>query len=169
MTFEMRVRRLSPICWLALIAAALFGGGCQKQVSDRKIEVVTLAQAADLHERSTGKDSDVLFIDARRAPLFAGGSIQGAINMRPDDVDLRIGTDPKLTAKEALVVFGEDPSSAVARAMCKRLIQAGYNSMFKSRVKFYPGGYAEWLATGLPVTEPAPVEEPASDPVTPAP
>lgn len=169
MTFERRVRRLSPVCWLVVVAAALLGGGCQKQVSDRKIEVVTLAEAAELHERSVGKDSDVLFIDARRAPLFAAGSIQGAVNMRPDDVDLRVGTDPKLTAKEALVVFGEDPSSAVARAMCKRLIQAGYNSMFKSRVKFYPGGYSEWLATGLPVTEPAPVEEPAADPVTPAP
>lgn len=162
----MRVRRVfgrgtwslgrSPWPLLALLATFLpaLGGCLHNQVSDRKIDVITLEEAVNYHARSVKADGDVAFIDARRTAIFAEGSIQGAINLRPDDVDLRIGTDPKLTSKEALVVYGQDPSSAVARAMCKRLIQAGYNSMFKSRVKFFPGGYDEWLATGLPVTLP---------------
>lgn len=176
---------LLPIFPILTAALALFSAllltGCQRgQVSDRRIEVITLAQAVDYHERSVGPDAEVLFIDARRTPIFEQGHIKGAANLRPDDVDLRMGTDPELNAKDALVVYGQDPSSAVARAMSKRLIQAGYNSLLKSRVKFYPGGYSEWLQTGLPVDlppdqpeppqpEPSQPEPPQPEPTEPAP
>jgi len=148
---------MSPRIWVVLgvVLAGLHLGGCQRQVSDKRIQIVTLAEAVKLHEKSKGADAEAVFIDARRSSIFEQGTIEGAINLRPNDVDLRARLDPNLESKEALVVFGQNPSSGVARAMVKRLLQAGYNSMFKSRVKFYPGGYDEWLATGLPVTEPA--------------
>jgi rhodanese-related sulfurtransferase len=129
-------------------------GGCQRQISDARIEVITLAEAVEFFEQSKGPGASAMFLDARRDSIFALGTIEGARQLRPDDVDLRADPDPKLEAKDALVVFGQDPSSAVARAMSKRLLQAGYNSMLKARVKFYPGGYDEWLATGLPVETP---------------
>jgi rhodanese-related sulfurtransferase len=132
----------------------LLGGltGCaRKDVSDSRIDVITLSEALAYHERAGRADSEVLFIDARRSVIYDEGHIRGAVNLRPNDVDLRAGTDPKLEAKEALVVYGQDPGSAVARAMSKRLIEAGYNTMMRRRVKFYAGGFNEWQATGLPV------------------
>ena len=134
---------------------ALFGTGCQRgKISDKKIDVITLAEAVEYHEESLAREPKAVFIDARRASIVAGGWIQGARNLRPDDVDPRMGRDPELEGMDALIVYGQDPSSAVARAMAKRLIETGYNSLLKQRVKFYPGGYDEWLATGLPVERP---------------
>lgn len=148
-----------------LLAAVLVAGltGCTgKDVSDRRIDVITLAEALDYHARTKGSDPDVLFVDARRSVLYGQGHIAGAENLRPNDVDLRAGVDPRLESKDALVVYGQDPSSAVARAMAKRLIEAGYNTILKRRVKFYPGGFNEWEATGLPV-EVVETPEPAGD------
>ena len=150
--------------WGGLPLAALFvgilaiGSGCQKQISDARIDVISLEEAVEYFESSRSAEPTAAFLDARRDSIFAQGTIAGAWQLRPDDVDLRAGLDPRLESKDALVVFGQNPSSAVARAMCKRLLQAGYNSMLTSRVKFYPGGYDEWLATGLPIETPAPTD-----------
>lgn len=148
-----KVRRSTQLIAFGLLFAVWMGGmtGCSRQVSDRRIDVVNLAEALGYHERAMRADPDVLFVDARRSVIFEDGTIRGAVNMRPNDVDLRAGTDPRLEAMDALVVFGQDPSSAVARAMAKRLIEAGYNTMLRRRVKFYAGGYNEWVATGLPI------------------
>lgn len=141
---------------------ALAVGGCQRQqVSDRRIDIITLADALEYHRRSELPDPEVLFIDARRTAIASEGTIRGAVNLRPDDIDLRTGADPRLEEKDVLIIFGQDPSSAVARAMAKRLIEAGYNTMLRRRVKFYAGGYNEWLETGLPIDEPAPASSPS--------
>ncbi len=148
---------------LAALLGVLLAGltGCNRhQVSDRRIEIVSLADALAYHERSLKPDPEVLFIDARRSVLYEQGHIRGAWNLRPNDVDLRAGADPRLESKDALVVYGQDPSSAVARAMAKRLIEAGYNTLLRQRVKFYAGGYDEWLATGLPVDDAETPDEP---------
>jgi rhodanese-related sulfurtransferase len=149
------------LLWLGVMALVCGLGGCARDVSDSRIDVITLAEALQYHERAGRANPEVLFIDARRSVIFDEGHIRGAVNLRPNDVDLRAGTDPKLEAKEALVVYGQDPGSAVARAMSKRLIEAGYNTMLRRRVKFYAGGFNEWQATGLPVdrVEQAPSEE----------
>ena len=110
--------------FVACLLLSVGGFGCQRHVSDKKIQVVTLAEAVELHERSKGAEPEALFIDARRASIYQEGTIEGAINLRPNDVDLRARPDPAREAKEALVVVGQDPSSGVARAMVKRLLQA---------------------------------------------
>jgi rhodanese-related sulfurtransferase len=154
--------RPRPLAWLffctlgCTLAPGLLGGCQRQQVSDRRIDVITLSQALEYHRRSEKPDPEVLFIDARRRAIASQGSIRGAVNLRPDDIDLRTGPDPRLESKEALIIYGQDPSSAVARAMSKRLIEAGYNTMLRRRVKFYAGGYNEWLESGLPIDEPAP-------------
>lgn len=149
---------------LVVLLATWMGGGltgcARREVSDRRIDVITLTEALAYHERTKGADAEVLFIDARRSVLFEQGHIRGAANLRPNDIDLRAGVDPRLEAKEALVVYGEDPSSAVARAMTKRLIEAGYNTILRRRVKFYAGGFSEWESTGLPVDR---IEPPSED------
>lgn len=163
---KQQVGRATPqtagrVFFWTLCLAAILGplGACQRQnVSDRRIDVITLADALEYHRRSERPDPEVLFIDARRSAIASQGSIRGSLNLRPDDIDLRTGPDPRLEEKEALIVYGQDPSSAVARAMAKRLIEAGYNTMLRRRVKFYAGGYNEWLETGLPIDEPAAVE-----------
>ncbi len=164
-TFPQPARPASAWVTLALFGCLwIFGGlggvGCaRKDVSDRRIDVISLSEALAYHERARGTDSEVLFIDARRSVIYDEGHIRGAVNLRPNDVDLRAGADPRLESREALVVYGQDPGSAVARAMSKRLIEAGYNTMLRRRVKFYAGGFNEWQATGLPVDR----NEPADD------
>ncbi len=149
---------------LGVLLAAWIGGGltgcARREVSDRRIDVITLTEALAFHERAKGADAEVLFIDARRSVIFEQGHIRGAVNLRPNDIDLRAGLDPRMEARQALVVYGEDPSSAVARAMTKRLIEAGYNTILRRRVKFYAGGFKEWESTGLPVDR---IERPAED------
>lgn len=151
--------------WTLTLAACLPATGlvgCTgSKVNDRRIDVITLAQALDYHARTGGPNAEVLFVDARRSVLYDAGHIRGAENLRPNDIDLRAGTDPRLEAKDALIVYGQDPSSGVARAMAKRLIEAGYNTMLRRRVKFFPGGFNEWQATGLPVEETGPAPDAA--------
>jgi rhodanese-related sulfurtransferase len=164
---RVRVRHSTHPIWFRLgviLLAAWIGGGLtgcsRREVSDRRIDVISLSEALAFHERTRGPDAEVLFIDARRSVIFDEGHIRGAVNLRPNDVDLRAGPDPRLESKQALVVYGEDPSSAVARAMSKRLIEAGYNTILRRRVKFYAGGFKEWVSSGLPVDRTEPTPEP---------
>lgn len=149
---------------LGCLVAVGLTGCTNGKVSDSRIDIITLAEALDYHARTGGSDPEVLFVDARRSVLYDQGHIDRAVNLRPNDIDLRAGSDPRLESKDAIVVYGQDPSSAVARAMAKRLIEAGYNTMLRRRVKFFAGGFNEWEATGLPVgaVEPA-TESTAAD------
>lgn len=135
---------------LTLLLASPLAACNRGQVSDSRIDIISLSEAMAYHERSLRTDPEVLFIDPRRSVIYDTGHIRGAANLRPNDIDLRAGLDPRLESKQALIIYGDDPSSPVARAMAKRLIEAGYNTLLRRRVKFFAGGFSEWQATGLP-------------------
>ena len=82
-------------------------------------------------------------IDQRPAARFAAGHLPGAMNINLPAVPTDAKPDRKLKQFEVLVVYGEDPSSASAKAMTKRLISIGY-----SDVRFMAGGLEEWRARG---------------------
>ncbi len=139
---------------LGLLAMSIALGGCNSgsSISDKKIEYIDLNRAVSLYEEQLdGNNADALFLDIRRPERFAEGHIPGARNFRARDIDTRYGTDPSLEKYDNLIVYGENAGSAGARAMSKRLLQAGYNSMLKKRIKLYLGGWDEWYATGLDI------------------
>ncbi len=142
-------RASTPVLLAAVLAVCqVFGVGCSKEVSDRDIKTIALADAARLHARSQSEPLEALFIDPRSKAMFDASRIAGArhLQLTADDIDR--GTDPAINRYETLVVYGNDPGSAIARAMAKRMMAIGYS---KKKVKLMPEGLSAWDRAGLPV------------------
>jgi len=148
------------------VLAAMLLTGCSGSgsVSDKKIDYIDLNQAVDYFEQQTKEKNKALFLDVRKPERFAEGHLPGARNLRGTDINLAYGLDPTLEKYDNLIVYGENAGSAGARAMAKRLIQAGYNTMLKKRVKLFLGGWVEWDTTGLDIeTSELPPEPPMNE------
>lgn len=143
-----RTTRLLMILCGVVLAGAL--GGCRGGVSDKKIDFIDLNRTMELYDEGLGDDEAVLFIDVRNKKRFDAGHIKGARNIRVNEIDLRYDADPELLKYDNLVIYGENPGSASARAMAKRMIQGGYNTILKARVRLYLGGWVVWESSGLP-------------------
>lgn len=130
-----------------LIAATLLLSACNKNISDKSVDILDVQKMARIH----AKDSrDVLIIDTRTAEVFAAGHIPGARNIRLPEVrdDDR---DPALDRFKQIIVYGQNPGSASAMAMAKRLLTAGYSDV----VLFQPG-FDAWKSSGMAVTPASP-------------
>ncbi|GJM18899.1 MAG: hypothetical protein DHS20C14_11120 [Phycisphaeraceae bacterium] len=117
-------------------------------MSDRDIRTIPLADAAKLHARSVTEPTVALFVDPRSPASYAKGHIPGARNLVLSAADQDRGTDPSINRYETLVVYGDHPGSAGAKAMAKRLMTAGYS---KKKVKLLGEGLSAWESAGLPV------------------
>jgi len=129
----------------ALVVLGL--GGCGGGTSDKDISggvVLTLADVRQAIERRDGGEPDhALLIDPRAPKYFAAGHLPGAVNLRMPEVR---EDDPKTAELERysqLIVYGENPGTAVAKGMFKRLMAADYGG-----VKFFAGGLDEWTKSG---------------------
>jgi rhodanese-related sulfurtransferase len=137
--------------WTILAGLTLLTlSGCRGNVSDKKIDFIDLNRAMELFDEGQENSKAVLFIDVRKAERYNAGHIKGARNIRVNEIDLRYDADPELLKYDNLVVYGENPGSASARAMAKRMIEAGYNTVLKTRVRAFLGGWVVWDSTGLP-------------------
>ncbi len=143
------------IARIALLALAGCAGlaGCETSTSDKDIRNISVSELRDLARRAdAGQKNLYLLIDPRSSAAFAAGRIPGAINMQLPQVDPRRGVDPALDRYENLVVYGNNPASAPARGMTKRLLSVGYDG-----VRLLAGGLEEWESLGYPVDrDPAP-------------
>lgn len=81
-------------------------------------------------------------MDVRDPESYALGHIPGAKNIRLQDVSAT-KKSPNFDSYRAIVVYGEDPGSARAIAMTKRLLGVGYDDVF-----LLEGGFAGWRAGG---------------------
>ena len=127
--------------------AMLVGGaaGCQTKTSDQDIRPIGLAQTRAMLADSGQRR--VILLDPRAPSDFAGGHIPGARNVRLSELsgpDKRLRAD--LAAAKVIVVYGDDPGSAVARATAKRLLALGADE-----VVWFDGGIAAWEAAGYRV------------------
>lgn len=96
-----------------------------------------------MDRRDRGEADALLLIDPRSERRFAEAHIPGARNIRLPQVDPARDRDPGIERFRAIVVYGDDPASASARAMTKRLLAAGYRG-----VRLYAGGIKEWIGRG---------------------
>jgi len=114
-------------------------------VSDKNIENMTGVELRRMvDDLKKNRDSaDLLLIDPRNPRDYAAERIPGAQNLRLSDVPPDARVVPSIDRFGTIVVYGNDPASASAKAMTKRLITVGYSS-----VRFFPGGLEEWKSLG---------------------
>lgn len=142
--------RRRPLLLLALSTALLVG--CDKNITDNDIEFIDISELRVLVDSSTPGSRSLLLIDPRSEASFTAQRLPGAVNIQLPQIDPEGDEDPALQPYANLVVYGENPSSAPARAMTKRLLSAGFDD-----VRMYAGGVEEWAAANFP-TESGPTE-----------
>lgn len=117
------------------------GVGCQNKVSDRDLSTIELAEVRRLHGATNSR-----FVDPRAPEEFSKSHIAGALNLQVVQVtELKTDMEPSVARAKTVVVYGNNPGSAVARVVAKRLMAAGHKG-----VRLYLGGLDEWRANGLP-------------------
>jgi len=149
--------QLALRCSLALFLPIIWSmTGClgQRRVSDRDVQFIERQTLIEQIEkaRSEPDKQHLLLIDPRLPSEYEEGHLPGARNVRLLDIDLERGRDPRFTGYDAIVVYGDHPSSAPAIGMAKRLMRLKYKN-----VRVYEGGVADWQAQGRQlVTGPQP-------------
>lgn len=135
---------IRAIPYLLAASSLLAVPGCSKSVSDRAITNIAIADASRMVEAGS---SGTVFVDARSASEHAERRIPGAIHIDIRDFDPEAPPASLRRARE-IVVYGNDPGSATAIALTKRLLRADFK-----RVYFMRDGLNGWVARSLP-TEP---------------
>jgi rhodanese-related sulfurtransferase len=127
-------------------AAAL--SACTRTVSEVDLQKaeISLAEVRAVVD-SAPRDRRDLLIDPRPVEDYEKGRIPGARRLDLSAVSGIDGqTDPHLKRYRSLIVYGNDPATASARAMAKKLMATGY-----ARVRYFVGGLGEWTRAGYPV------------------
>ncbi len=137
----MRTATLQALLVLACLALA----SCAKNISDKNVDLIDVQQMAKIHSREA---KDVLIIDARSPDAFAAGHIPGARNIRLPQIREN-DRDPALERYKRIVIYGQNPGSAPAMALAKRMLAAGYSDV----VLFKPG-FDAWKSSGMSVEPP---------------
>src|SRR5689334_21329672 len=119
--------RSSPFLMLAAAVSVTGLTGCERETRDTDIKQVTVGEVKTLWDKqqATGRSTMVL-LDPRPAKVFAAAHIKHARNVTLPQIDPKGDRDPELERFENIVVYGDDPGSATARGMTKRLLAVGY-------------------------------------------
>jgi len=132
---------------LAAVLAVLPATGCSK-LDDRRLEeeklVVSDVKSLYAKQRAEPKGTTAIFIDARRPSVAKQGMIPGAILLDITQVDLiNKRTNPAIEKFSTKVVYGDNPGDAIAKALAKKMIEAGY-----SDVRWFEDGWEGWVRSG---------------------
>ncbi len=126
------------------LSAASLAGACGRDITDADIQDISLTKVKALVD---DPKSGVVLIDARAPQDYAAGHIPGARNLPLAAFSGREGDlDPSIASAKAIVVYGDNPGSPVARGTTKRLLASGYEG-----VVFFSGGLSEWKRGGFAV------------------
>jgi 3-mercaptopyruvate sulfurtransferase SseA len=133
--------------WVLLVGlAAVLAGGCERTTRDTDIRLISASQVKLLLDRSAREPSALVLIDPRPASYFERERLPGARNIELPRIDPKGSTDPSISRFGTIVVYGDNPGSAVARAMTKRLMAVGYDG-----VRFFAGGVDQWKTMRFPL------------------
>jgi 3-mercaptopyruvate sulfurtransferase SseA len=136
---------------LAAAVAVLTGGGmfggCERKTRDTDIKIISLSEMKLLLDRDATRGrggGEIVLVDPRPTKAYQAGHIPGARNIQLPQINPKGSGDPSLARHKHIVVYGDDPGSAVARGMTKRLMAVGHRG-----VRLYAGGMREWRSRGL--------------------
>jgi rhodanese-related sulfurtransferase len=140
------VRQIGLWGILGAVACAAALGGCTTisdvDVDKNQVSVAEVRRLMDVQKRKN-RDDVILLVDPRPPSEFEKAHIPGARNILLTHVKPKDPIDPSIDRFKNIIVYGNDPGSASARAMTKRLMSNGY-----SHVAFFASGLYQWLATG---------------------
>ncbi len=130
---------LSGSSWIAPLLAICLAllPACAGSVSDKSVKRIDTPTAARAAE------GRAVFVDVRPPEDFAAGHIPGALNIRLTDIPEDV-PHPDLRGKGRIIVYGQNPGTAVATAFSKRLIA----SRHYGTVELFEGGFDAWRAAG---------------------
>lgn len=154
------MKRMKSASGVGLVIGMSLLIGCTG-VTDKDVKIMGLGEARQLHTQKDTPPKMAIFIDARPPSQYAAGHIAGAVNWRLDQFKPTADVDPKIEAYRNLVVYGNDPGSAAARGLSKRLMEIGYEG-----VRMFSPGFTAWNGSKLPVEPPR--EPETAVPATPA-
>lgn len=143
-TASVRFHRWATTTVLSVAAIS----GCTRTVSEVDLQKaeISLAEVKAVVD-AAARDRRDLLIDPRPIEDYEKGRIPGARRLELGAVSGINGqTDPALERYRSLIVYGNDPATASARAMAKKLMATGY-----ARVRYFVGGLGEWTRAGYPV------------------
>ena len=88
----------------------------------------------------------LLILDSRAEAKYAEAHLPGAKHLLLSGVDPNMKRDKWMDSFEEIVVYADNPGSASARALVKRMLRMRYDN-----VRLFPGGFDQWSKAGLPV------------------
>jgi 3-mercaptopyruvate sulfurtransferase SseA len=147
-----------------LLLALVWGlGGCERTTRDTDIKLISVSEVKTLLDQKVrDKPDSIILIDPRPRKYYDQTRIPTARHLTLADVPVRATVDPAISRHKTIVVYGDDPASASARGMTKRLMAVGYRS-----VVLFAGGMKEWRQRGYPVAGTGPSSEPPEPPAAP--
>ncbi len=90
-----------------------------------------------------------IFLDVRRARLFAAGHVAGALNLPAEEFTKRFPEfAPMLPRETGIVIYCDSKRCELSRQVADRLGQLGYRS-----VKIFYHGWEEWKKRGWPTEQ----------------
>lgn len=139
-----------------LAAGTTLLAGCAGQTTDRDIKPLTGGDVQKLRASALQSPNKrvVIFIDPRARDEYAAGRIPGAKSLLLSEVPIKSPRNPDISSYGTILVYGNNPASAVAKGMTKRLMANGYEG-----VRYYPGGLEEWRRLGGEVEMDAPAAD----------
>jgi rhodanese-related sulfurtransferase len=88
-----------------------------------------------------------IFLDVRRAKLFAAGRVAGALNLPAEEFTQRFPEfAPMLPRETEILVYCDSRHCELSRQVADRLAQLGYRS-----IRIFYHGWDEWQRRGWPV------------------
>ncbi len=147
--FRMLAR--SGLAAMLALLVMVSGVGCSTGPSDADIKTIKIAPFRALVEESKTKPGQILIIDARSADEYRASHVEGARNLRADQLRPESPVFSQLTGYETIVVYGADPASGSAKQATKRLMEYA-----EGNILWFQGGMKFWKAAGYPVVENAP-------------
>jgi rhodanese-related sulfurtransferase len=117
------------------------------------IRFITLAEAEDLFAQRIQTGQGAVFIDSRSRQDYAAGHIPGALNLPAGEWkdDKKTPSEGLLTTAlsfpedQVLVVYCEGGDCQTSVSLAQFIHEKGY-----SDIRILSGGWAEWVAAGLP-------------------
>lgn len=141
----MTPRTRCAVAGLAVVGA-LLPGCSERKVDGTDIQFIDLTQLRMLMAEDQDNPNRLLLIDPRIPADYSAAHIPGAENLRLPDVQKHTGRDPAIDRHDYIVVYGDDPGSAVAQGMTKTLLSRRYG-----KVRMFAGGMVEWKKAGFAV------------------
>lgn len=140
---------MSPRMWcvagvLAVGLAFCLAACGERNVVDKDIVFIDIAQLRALMDEDRTNPDRLIIIDPRIPADFRASHIPGAVNIRLPDIERNTGVDPAIDRHDYIVVYGDDPGSAIAIGMTKKLMSRRY-----SKVRMFRGGLLEWSKAGF--------------------